>query len=98
MEKENNESQTNKTEKIYVRPVLEKIPNSNNNKIINMSESKMLEKKFGSELLKEYKIVDLTHLYYYHYNCESVFDIGWGCAVYKHVYIFFYHNQIIIKI
>ena len=52
MEKENNESQTNKTEKIYV---IEKIPNSNN-KIINMSESKMLENKFGSELFEEYKI------------------------------------------
>ena len=40
----------------------------------------MLEKKFGAERIKNFSFCNLTHLYFYHYGCESVDDTNWGCA------------------
>ena len=69
----------NEQEKIYEykRPSLIL---TDSNKLLNMLELKLLDKLFDSEKLKKYKIVNLSHLFYYHYNCESVNDSGWGCA------------------
>ena len=46
----------------------------------NFISSKILEKKFNPELLKNFLFCNLSHLYFYHYSCESVNDNGWGCA------------------
>ena len=66
-------------EKPYKRDKLQTMPLSEN-KILNFKESKLLEKKFGEEIIKNFSTADLTHLYFYHYKCESVNDCGWGCA------------------
>ena len=65
--------------KIYKRETLISIPPSKT-KILNFQESKLLENKFGPEVLKGFSTVNLSHLYFYHYSCESVDDYGWGCA------------------
>ena len=54
--------------------------NDSENKIINIQQSKILENKFGSNIINEFKTVNLSHLYFYFYKCESVNDRGWGCA------------------
>ena len=46
----------------------------------SLSESNILETRFGKEKLQTFLLSDLTHLYFYYYNCESVDDSGWGCA------------------
>lgn len=66
-------------EKPYKRESLIRIPISQT-KVLNFQESKLLENKFGEEIIKEFSTAKLSHLYFFHYNCESVVDFGWGCA------------------
>ena len=72
---DNNENE----EKIYKRKTLIRISPSKT-KVLNFQESNLLENKFGAEELKGFSTVNLSHLYFYHYSCESVDDYGWGCA------------------
>ncbi len=72
---DNNENE----EKIYKRETLIRIPPSKT-KVLNFQESNLLENKFGADKLKGFSTVNLSHLYFYHYSCESVDDYGWGCA------------------
>ena len=65
--------------KPYKREPLKKIEKNDSN-LLNFSESKILEKKFGLERLKDFSFCNLSHLYFYHYACESVDDTNWGCA------------------
>ena len=65
--------------KQYKRKTLNILPDSVN-KVLNMENSKLLSKRFGEEILKDFLIVNLSHLYFYYYNSESVLDCGWGCA------------------
>ena len=77
MEKEN---ETDKEKNIkYIRDTLTLLPESEN-KVLNIQESKILERKFSLEKIKEFNLVSLFHLYFYHYKCESVNDTNWGCA------------------
>ena len=69
----------NENEKPYKRGKLKTIPIDINN-IINFKKSKILENKFGDEKIKQFLTPNLSHLYYFHYSCESVDDNGWGCA------------------
>jgi hypothetical protein len=64
---------------LYKRKKLITLPPSEN-KILNFKKSKLLEEKFGEDIIKDFSTADLSHLYFYHYNCESVNDCGWGCA------------------
>lgn len=66
-------------QKKYKRETLKRIPSSKT-KILNFQESNLLENKFGADLLKGFSTVNLAHLYFYHYSCESVDDYGWGGA------------------
>ena len=66
-------------EKPYKRAKLERIDKTDSD-MENFGESKFLEKKFGQERLKGFSFCNLSHLYYYHYVCESVNDLNWGCA------------------
>ena len=77
MEKENETDKENN--KKYIRETLTLLPESEN-KVLNIQESKILEKIFSIEKLKEFNLVNLFHLYFYHYKCESVNDLNWGCA------------------
>ena len=74
-----NDNNDENEQKIYKRETLIKIPPSKT-KILNLQESNLLENKFGAETIKGFSTVNLSHLYFYHYNCESVDDKGWGCA------------------
>ena len=65
--------------KPYKRQALYRIDKTDSD-LLNFSESKILEKKFGSERLQNFLFCDLSHLYFYYYGCESVNDIDWGCA------------------
>ena len=65
--------------KPYKRSKLIKLPESKN-KVLNIEQSKLLENKFGIDKIKEFSTVNLSHLYFYHYDCESVNDFNWGCA------------------
>ena len=65
--------------KPYKRQALYRIDKTDSD-LLNFSESKVLEKKFGSERLQNFLFCDLSHLYFYYYGCESVNDIDWGCA------------------
>ena len=76
MEKDLDQS---KEEKSYKRGALKKLSESEN-RIINIQKSKILENKFGQEKIKQFSMVNLTHLFYYFYTCESVNDMGWGCV------------------
>ena len=79
MDNESKEIKNEKDEnKPYKRDKLILLPKSENT-VLNIEESKILEKKFGDEI-KEFSTVNLSHLYFYHYNCESVNDFNWGCA------------------
>lgn len=66
-------------EKQYKRKTLEKI-NKTDSDLVCLAQSKALETKFGSERLKNFLFCNLSHLYFYHYSCESVDDNNWGCA------------------
>ena len=66
-------------EKQYKRKTLEKI-NKTDSDLVCLAQSKALETKFGSERLKNFLFCNLSHLYFYHYSCESVDDNIWGCA------------------
>ena len=70
---------TEEEEKLYKRKALERIDKTDSD-LMNFTESKVLENKFGPERLKDFKLCTLSHLYYYHYACESVDDTNWGCA------------------
>lgn len=74
--KSNNIQNENKS---YKRNELIKLPESEN-KVLNIEESRLLENRLGSDIIKEFFTVNLNHLYFYHYNCESVNDLNWGCA------------------
>ena len=63
----------------YKRRKLQKIKITDKN-LKNLAESLKLEKKFGTERLTNFLFCDLSHLYFYHYACESVNDTNWGCA------------------
>ena len=63
----------------YKRKKLERIKATDKN-LENLAQSLILEKKFGTEKLINFLFCDLTHLYFYHYVCESVNDLNWGCA------------------
>ena len=77
---EPNEIQNEDNEKKpYKRNKLELLPESENT-VLNIEESKILEKKFGIDEIKEFSTVNLSHLYFYHYKSESVNDLNWGCA------------------
>jgi hypothetical protein len=65
--------------KIYKRETLLKLPETEK-KLLNFQESKILENKFGINKIKEFDTVNLSHLYFFHYKCESVNDTNWGCA------------------
>ena len=65
--------------KPYKRNELIKLPESEN-KVLNIEQSKILENKFGIDKIKDFLTVNLSYLYFYHYNCESVNDKAWGCA------------------
>ena len=65
--------------KPYKRETLLKIKQTDSD-LINFAQSKILEKKFGFERLNNFLFCNLSHLYFYHYSCESVNDNGWGCA------------------
>ena len=79
MDNESKEIKNEKDEnKPYKRDKLILLPKPENT-VLNIEESKILEKKFGDEI-KEFSTVNLSHLYFYHYNCESVNDFNWGCA------------------
>ena len=66
-------------EKPYKRKILKRIE-KNDSYLLNFSESNILQKKFGSERLNNFLFCNLSHLYFYHYTCESVDDLNWGCA------------------
>ena len=66
-------------EKPYKRQTLKRIE-KNDSYLLNFSESNILQKKFGSERLNNFLFCNLSHLYFYHYTCESVDDSNWGCA------------------
>ena len=66
-------------EKPYKRQTLKRIE-KNDSYLLNFSESNILQKKFGSERLNNFLFCNLSHLYFYHYTCESVDDLNWGCA------------------
>ena len=75
-----NESKEVKDEiKPYKRAELIKLPESENN-VLNIEQSELLQNKFSMDKLKEFSSVNLSYLYFYHYNCESVNDRDWGCA------------------
>ena len=61
----------NEQNKPYLRQTLIPIPESES-QVLNIQESKILEKKCGIERIKEFSTVNLSHLYFYHYNCESI--------------------------
>lgn len=63
----------------YKRKKLERIKITDE-RLENFAKSQVLEKKFGAERLKNFLLCDLSHLYFYHYVCESVNDLNWGCA------------------
>ena len=69
----------NPEQKEYKREALIRI-DKNDSYLVNFSESKVLEKKFGAERINNFSFCNLTHLYFYHYGCESVDDTNWGCA------------------
>ena len=69
----------NPEQKEYKREALIRI-DKNDSYLVNFSESKILEKKFGAERINNFSFCNLTHLYFYHYGCESVDDTNWGCA------------------
>lgn len=73
------ESENKSDSKPYKRHSLKRVSDSDK-KVLNIKESKILENKFGENLIKEFSLVDLSHLYFYHYCCESVDDTNWGCA------------------
>ena len=73
-----NEDQ-NKQNKPYKRETLIPIPESES-QVLNIQQSKILENKFGIDILKQLSTVNLEHLYFYHYKCESINDLNWGCA------------------
>lgn len=70
---------SNDNEKPYKRQKLLIIPSSKT-EVLNFEESKLLEKQFGEEKIKNFLTSNLSHLYFYHYICESVDDSHWGCA------------------
>ena len=75
-----NKPKDNQNEKApYKRHKLIILPESEN-KVLNIEQSKLLEKIFGMNKIKEFSKVNLSHLYFYHYKCESVNDTNWGCA------------------
>ena len=74
-----NENVENNGKKPYKRNKLILLPKSQN-KVLNIEESKLLENKFGLDIIKEFSTVNLSHLFFYHYDCESVNDLNWGCA------------------
>ena len=75
-----NKPKGNQNEKVpYKRSKLIILPESEN-KVLNIEQSKLLENKFGMDKVKEFSTVNLSHLYFYHYKCESVNDTNWGCA------------------
>ena len=65
-------------DKLYIRETLQLLP-ENENKVLNLNELNIND-KFGIEALLGFHKVNLSHLYFYHYNCESVNDLNWGCA------------------
>ena len=69
----------NQESKPYKRQELKRIEKKDSY-LQSFSESKILEKKFGSERVKDFSFCNLSHLYFYHYACESVDDSNWGCA------------------
>ena len=69
----------NNEKKLYKRDKLIILAESKN-KVLNIEESKLLENKFGIDTIKEFSTVNLSHLFFYHYDCESVNDLNWGCA------------------
>jgi len=69
----------NPEQKQYKRESLKRI-DKDDSYLLNFSESKILDKIFGAERLKDFSFCNLTHLYFYHYGCESVDDTNWGCA------------------
>ena len=69
----------NQESKPYKRQELKRIEKKDSY-LQSFSESKILEKKFGSEQVKDFSFCNLSHLYFYHYACESVDDSNWGCA------------------
>ena len=54
--------------------------NTTDDNLKSFSQSNILETKFGKEKLENFLLCDLSHLYFYHYKCESVDDSNWGCA------------------
>ena len=75
----NKSDEINNGNKLYKRDELIKLPESEN-KVLNIEQSKLLENKFGIDKIKGFLKVNLSYLYFYHYNCESVIDQNWGCA------------------
>jgi hypothetical protein len=65
--------------KPYKREALKRI-NKNDSYLLDFSKSNILEKKFGPDKLNNFLFCNLSHLYFYHYTCESVDDLNWGCA------------------
>ncbi len=65
--------------KPYKREALKRI-NKNDSYLLDFSKSNILEKKFGPDKLNNFSFCNLSHLYFYHYTCESVDDLNWGCA------------------
>ena len=63
----------------YKRKKLERIKITDE-RLENFAQSQILEKLLGAERLKNFLFCDLSHLYFYHYVCESVNDLNWGCA------------------
>ena len=63
----------------YKRKKLERIKITDK-RLENFAQSQILEKLLGAERLKNFLFCDLSHLYFYHYVCESVNDLNWGCA------------------
>ena len=79
MDVDNKTKDNQKEEVPYKRSKLIILPESEN-KVLNLEQSKLLYDKFGMDKIKEFSIVNLSHLYFYHYKCESVNDTNWGCA------------------
>ena len=73
IKKDNNEKKLYKRDKLIILA-------ESKNKVLNIEESKLLENKFGIDTIKEFSTVNLSHLFFYHYDCESVNDLNWGCA------------------
>ena len=69
----------NENIKPYKREALKRI-NKTDSYLLDFSKSNILEKKFGSDKLNDFLFCNLSHLYFYHYTCESVDDLNWGCA------------------